>query len=323
MSASVAQNRTSDRLNEVFANAKKRPIPFDNDSRFVFFSDCHRGDNSWGDNFGPNQGLFFHALRYYYQQGYSYIEVGDGDELWHHANFDNIRRAHGHVYWLMSEFHKDKRLHLIWGNHDIERSDPKVVEKHLGTFYDDRQEVHKPLLDGIEVYEGLVLKHDQTGNEIFVVHGHQGSKLNDRNWRIGRFAVRYFWSRLQAFGIKDPTRTSQDPNKQYEVESQIKAWITANNDQVTICGHTHRTEFPDVGDPPYFNDGCCVHPRFITGIELAEGNITLVKWWLTPDNPVKEHGPLYVTRDVIRGPVELAKYYSTSVSAQETEEPVV
>lgn len=318
---SVTAGPTSQRLSEVFAEARQRPISFDDNSRIIFFSDCHRGDNGWGDNFAPNQNLFFHALKYYFQQEYTYIEVGDGDELWHHPDFGNIRRAHDHVYWLMREFHKLGRLHMIWGNHDIERSDPSVVEKDLYTYYDDRAGLEKPLLDGIKVHEGLILKHALTGHEVFVVHGHQGSKVNDQKWRLGRFAVRYGWSRLQAFGIKDPTRVSQDPNKQHQVESLIKQWITANNNQVTICGHTHRTEYPVVGSPPYFNTGCCVHPRFITGIELNEGKITLVKWWLAPDDVARERGPLYVTRDVIRGPEELQQFFGTTISTREVEAP--
>jgi hypothetical protein len=74
----------------VFAGARRQPILFDDSSKFIFFSDCHRGDNSWADNFSPNQLLMFHALTYYYDQGYTYIEVGDGDELWENRDFRTI-----------------------------------------------------------------------------------------------------------------------------------------------------------------------------------------------------------------------------------------
>ena len=36
---------TSKRLTEVFESAHE--IPFDDSGKFVFFSDIHRGDNSW------------------------------------------------------------------------------------------------------------------------------------------------------------------------------------------------------------------------------------------------------------------------------------
>jgi len=48
------------RLTEVFEAAQR--VPFDDDSRIVFFSDCHRGDNSRADGFARNKALFLHAL---------------------------------------------------------------------------------------------------------------------------------------------------------------------------------------------------------------------------------------------------------------------
>lgn len=300
---------TSQRLTEVFDEARRRPLDFDDSSRIILFSDCHRGDNSWADDFAPNQLLHFHALNYYYEQGYTYIEAGDGDELWENPKFDVIRRAHDHIFWRMRQYHKDGRLHLIWGNHDIERQNPEVVKKHLHSYEDERSGKILPLFDGIEVHEGLVLKHAETGQEIFVVHGHQGSRINDQYWRIGKFSVRYGWSRLQAFGIKDPTRPSQDPRKKRDVERKIIRWIRDNDNQVVICGHTHRPRFAQSGKPNYFNIGSCVHPRAITGIEIANGEMSLVKWWTTPDTnsgqPPKEHGPLYVSRQVLVGPRKL------------------
>jgi UDP-2,3-diacylglucosamine pyrophosphatase LpxH len=322
MAKAGTRRRTKRRLDQVYAEARKEPIELTDSSQIVFFSDTHRGDNSWGDNFAPNQGLFFHALRYYHQQGFDYIEVGDGDELWHHADFNNIRRAHDHVFWLMREFHKERRLRMVWGNHDIQRRDPKVVQEQLFEYYNDREDSNEHLLHGIDVKEGLVLKHDETGDEIFVVHGHQGSKINDRYWRVGQLLVRYLWSRLQAFGIKDPTRTSQHPEQQFEVESHIKDWIKDKRNLMVICGHTHRTAYPNPGQLNYFNCGCCVHPRFITGIEIDKGEVSLVKWWLAPDNPVSKHGPLNVTREEIRGPLKLRDFFASG-TITEAVQPVM
>ena len=48
------------RLTEVFELSEK--LPFDDSSKFILFSDCHRGDNSWADDFAQNQTLFFRDL---------------------------------------------------------------------------------------------------------------------------------------------------------------------------------------------------------------------------------------------------------------------
>ena len=289
----------SQRLTEVFRSATE--IPFDDSSKFVLFSDCHRGVNDWADDFANNQGLFFHSLEhYYFEKEFTYIELGDVDELWENRAFADVRRAHSHVFWLMRKFYLDNRLYMIWGNHDIERQSPKTVKDTLYQYRDERTGEVKPLFKGIEVHEGLVLRDSATGGKIFLVHGHQGDPLNDGWWRVGRFSVRYLWRHLQLLGIRDPTRPAKNFKKRGEVEKEIGAWVQANQ-QMTICGHTHRSVFPREGDPPYFNTGSCVHPRCITGLEIQNREITLIKWWYKP----RGDGAMCVTREVMDGPRKL------------------
>ncbi len=57
-------------------------------SRYAIISDCHRGDGSSGDNFLKNQNLYFTALSHYFNHGFSYIELGDGDELWENRRME-------------------------------------------------------------------------------------------------------------------------------------------------------------------------------------------------------------------------------------------
>ena len=58
------------RLDRAYKNAKR--IPFDDTSKFILFSDCHRGDNSFADDFANNRNIYFHALKHYYNQGFQY-----------------------------------------------------------------------------------------------------------------------------------------------------------------------------------------------------------------------------------------------------------
>ena len=68
------------RLDQAFENA---PIlELSESSKLILISDCHRGRGTSNDNFLKNQNLYFAALRYYYREGFTYIELGDGDELW-------------------------------------------------------------------------------------------------------------------------------------------------------------------------------------------------------------------------------------------------
>ncbi|MCB0432843.1 MAG: serine/threonine protein phosphatase, partial [Mangrovimonas sp.] len=116
-----------DRLTRAYKNAKT--IPFDDQSKFIFFSDCHRSDNSFADDFANNRNIYYHALKHYYQEGFQYCEIGDGDELWENLSFQPILEAHKNVYELMKLFHDEGRLHMVWGNHDMVYRNPSYVEK--------------------------------------------------------------------------------------------------------------------------------------------------------------------------------------------------
>lgn len=296
-------------LSSLFKSSEE--IPFDDTSKFILFSDCHRGDNSWADEFANNQNVFFHALNHYYDKGFTYIELGDGDELWENASFEDIREAHSHIFWKMTQFHEESRLYLLWGNHNRKWKRPVNVEKHLYQYHDERKQYQderkkslKPLFKGIKVHEGLILKHQDTGNKIFLAHGHQGDFLNDKFWWFGRFFVRNMWKPLQNFGVKDPTRPAKNFERRESIEKQINKWAKAQR-QVIIVGHTHKPAFPTKDLPVYFNTGSCVHPRCITGIEIEKGEIALVKWFI--DVRSDDIGTLFINRQILEGPMKLQR----------------
>ncbi|MFT7350008.1 MAG: putative phosphodiesterase, partial [Candidatus Paceibacteria bacterium] len=81
-------------------------------------------------------------------------------------------------------------------------------------------------------------------------------------------------------------------------------WILCNGEQMTIVGHTHRPRFPSPGEIPFFNDGSCVHPRSITGIEIEDGAISLIKWHIA----TKTDGTLQIVRVLLEGPQKLVAY---------------
>lgn len=292
------------RLSKVFQKAKDNPIPFDDSSKLAFFSDCHRGDGSWADDFARNENLLCHALDHYYEEGFTYFEIGDGDELWENRHFRDVEFAHRDVFKRMRRLHVKGRLYLIWGNHDGERRSSRNVRQNLYKYYDERTGKDQALFDGIDVHEGLVLKHSDTGKTIFLVHGHQGDLMSDYLWPLGRYFVRHVWRHWQVLGVRDPTSPASNTSKAGKVEIHLEEWAEDKH-QMLIAGHTHLPRFPQGGNPPYFNCGCCVYPHSITGIEIQNGDITLVRWLLR----AKENdGVLYVHRDVRDGPERLRAF---------------
>ncbi len=290
------------RLDNAYKTAKH--IAFNDTSKFILFSDCHRGDNSFADDFANNRNIYFHALKHYYNEGFQYCELGDGDELWENRAFESIFYAHKNVYMLMKQFHDEERLHMIWGNHDMVYRNESYVSKHLNSFFDPKTGAREDLFCDIKYHEGIVLQHEATGQELFLTHGHQADWWNYIFWKWSRFMVRILWKPLNVMGIADPTSPAKNYKELIKVERRTKKWITENDNLITIAGHTHRPRFPEPGDIPFFNDGSCVHPRSITGIEIENGTIALIKWQIV----TTEDGTLKIDRFLLEGPTPLMDY---------------
>jgi len=294
-----------ERLSKVFESSKV--IPFDDSSRFILMSDCHRGDGSWADNFRKNRNNYYAALTYYFKNNFTYIELGDGDELWENDEMDEIISQHGDVFMLLSKFVESNRVYFIYGNHDMVKKKFGAGRRINWRYYDENDRKNILLFESIKVHEGLILQHVKTGYKIFLVHGHQMDFLNDTLSWLSKFLVRYFWRPLEMLGIKDPTSTSKNRQKKASIEEKMTEWVRRNK-HMLIAGHTHRPVFPDPGQVPYFNDGCCVHPNGITGIEIREGWIIPVRW----STKIREDGTLYVDRDEIKEPKKLKDYFDFS-----------
>ncbi len=294
---------TLKKLLSAYENAYK--VPFNEDTRIIFFSDVHRGDNSLSDEFAHNQNIYYHAMEYYFKNGFTYIEVGDGDELWEQTKFHIIRYAHSPVFMLLKKFHDDHRFIMLYGNHNMTFENPKNVKKNLYTFYDEYEDETKVLFQGIKVHEAVVLVNEKIPLEIFVVHGHQGDFINDQIWPVMRTLNRYFWRYFHTVGFQNPASPAKNAHKRHKIEINYSKFIAAYN-KVLIVGHTHRPKFPKPGDLPYFNTGCCIFPRNITGIEIVDNQISLIEWRTIPDSD----GNLRIIRRVIRGPRPLSDFAS-------------
>lgn len=293
---------TSKRISKIFESADK--ILFDDSSRFILMSDVHRGDGSLADDFSNNESPYYAALTYYFKENYTYIEIGDGDELWKNKRLSDIFPMHRDTFLLLTKFFTKDRLYFIFGNHDMVKSKNKFKENNLYQCFDHQNKMNAPLFKDIKIHEGLILCHKLTNQKILLIHGHQASFLDCDLWRLRRFLVRHLWKHLELFGVNDPTSAAKNYDKKDAIEIKLTKWVTQNK-YMLIAGHTHRPMFPEIGEPPYFNDGSCVHPRAITGIEIADGNIVLVKWSVK----TKDDGSLFIGREVLAGPKKLKNYF--------------
>ena len=297
---------SQDSLTKAYKEAKR--ISFSDQSKFIFFSDCHRGDGSFADDFANNRNVYQHALRYYYDNDFTYIELGDGDELWENLFFKDVLEANKSVYLQLQKFYLENRLEMIYGNHDMVYKNPDIVKKNFSHYFDIKAGKELPLMPNLKFQEAIVLENTETKQEIFLTHGHQADFMNYVGWKINRFFVRILWKPLQIWGIKDPTSPAKNYIERLKVERKIKKWIADNGNKITIVGHTHRPHFPKPlkNELNFFNDGSCVHPRSITGIEITEGKIALIKWFID----TKDDGVLQIVKEYVENPENISDYKS-------------
>ena len=289
---------------------KAKVLPLNKDTKYILFSDLHKGNNSYADDFVHNMRIYKEALHHYYKNDFTYIELGDGLELWENRKIKPIIKAHQVIFDLLKDFHKQKRLYLLYGNHDMVMMYPFMVKKLLGSVFTN-----------LIYYESILLQTENPKNNFLLLHGHQADYMNYLFWWFHRFLVRYVWKPLQLIGITDPTSPAKNFKELIKVERRMKEWIQINNNQPVIFGHTHRPRFPlpslsqrckDAKNTdekkvlekeiPMFNTGSCVHPESIIGIEIVDMQISMVKWQDDGDSQK-------TVKVVLEGPVDLDKYF--------------
>ncbi len=268
-------------------------LPLHPDSGYILFSDCHRADGRANDNFLKNEFLYLAALRYYDRRGYTYLELGDGDELWENRSMEKIKEMHPHSFELLARLQSERRAYFIYGNHDLQKKDAGFCKKYLSTYRNSHSLRDHPLFPDSCFYSGILLEDPLHKKNIFLTHGHQVEIMNSTFCKVNRFLVRYLWKNLELLGAPDPTSAAKNNTKKDRAEKRLCAWASENN-LILIAGHTHR---PMTGskNSPYFNTGSCVHPAGITGIEIEHRTITLVKWSLG----TKSDQTVYVKREVL------------------------
>lgn len=216
------------RLTELYNSTDQnvvKNLPLNTNTKYALFSDLHLGDGGNSDLFKDNEKTMKSALGYYKKNGYSIILMGDIEELWQFNFIDIYEKYNKSIYELLRSFPTNK-VHRIFGNHDCDWKSPPT----------DPIQCNKEIQHGAP--EAIRL-----GDEIFLVHGHQGDKTCDRKTWESRY-----WARMgeplvpigKIFGISNCMATqSQVPSNR---EKLYYDWAKEKN-VFLICGHTHNAIF--------------------------------------------------------------------------------
>lgn len=312
-------------------------IPFDmQNARIIILSDQHKGARDYADDFRHTEKNYLAALRHYYDQGFTFVNLGDCEELWESTPSTVI--DHNHAPLLEeARFEAAGRYMRVYGNHDLEWAYAIQQNLYLKPLFGPKLIVHEGLL--------LTTRYHEQEYAIFLTHGHQGDQRSDGN-AFSMWFVAAIWTPIQRFlGISTDTITDS-----FELVDRhnimMYEWSATQQNLLFISGHTHKPVFASLDHidrlntqlekalienddaavaaiqqelerrqqeyagkklvktmvkPSYFNTGCCCFSDGdLTGIEIDRGMVRLVKWKANGDTGnriVLEESPLYYLFD--------------------------
>ena len=295
---------------------KKGPVfeTTDTDARFIIFSDQHKGAKNGSDDFMLAEPNYLAALNYYFDQNFHFISLGDEEELWENTIWP-VKAKNKESTALQNKFHQKNSYTKVFGNHDIFWQNDPFAGLYLLDMYDKGIKIDEAVLIKIKI-DGEVLPifltHGHQGdgqsdgnpfsawfvgriwaplqtylnlnpnipaanNELKTAHNlfmYEWSKQDNNPVLItGHTHQPVFASLTHLERLYKKLDTARTANDEAASEKLNKEIVFRQNEYDFVVGTYGEVK------PYYFNAGCCCFvDGDITGIEIADGKISLIKW---------------------------------------------
>lgn len=306
----------SDLYNGIKSNEGKmgQMLPFDATiDKFIIFSDQHKGARDGADVFAKAAKNYLAALEYYNRNHFFYISLGDSEELWENLLI-TVKRHNKATFEAEKLFIARNAFIKIFGNHDLYWGNDPLVAIGLQSVYGQKIGIYegvilKTTIKGrpMEIYmthghQGDLQSDGNWFSKWFVsnVWGpfqaylriNPNTPANNNELKSDHNRIMYEWSSKKENVLLITGHTHQPVFRSLtQLESLYeKLGIAKQNNntgeaallQSKINGlHLKPSMPPDFKGylDTYFNSGCCCFDDGdITGIELADGCIRLIKW---------------------------------------------
>ncbi|MEI2747723.1 MAG: hypothetical protein V9E88_03050 [Ferruginibacter sp.] len=90
-------------------------------AKIIIFSDQHKGNGTWADDFKACSRNYCAALNHYNSQGYTLINMGDSEELWK-FKINDIMKVHHETFIAEAAFHPNTIHKNFWqSRHHLEK----------------------------------------------------------------------------------------------------------------------------------------------------------------------------------------------------------
>ena len=306
----------TDLYNSLITSPGKRGvvIPFDaGRDRFVILSDQHKGTRNYADDFAKAESNYLASLDYYLKQHYNYINLGDSEELWKNGIL-GVKKYNKSTFEKEKLFLQNNAFFKIFGNHDLYWDNDPLASIMLLQIYGRRVKVHEGLILQTHINNkplSIYLTHGHQGDlqsdgnwfskwfvsnvwgpfQAYLQINPNTPATND-HVKTQHNQIMYDWSSRQNNLLLITGHTHQPVFRSLTHLERLyidleKAESEGNSAlikrlQQQISKHVMKGEnkftFPGYR-PSYFNSGCCCFDDGdITGIEITEGCMRLVKW---------------------------------------------
>lgn len=313
----VEQEKTFIRLDEHRKKAKKVPFNFKLD-KYVIFSDTHKGNGGKTDFFKKNEAIYCIALDYYLKSNFTLILAGDIEEGWKFDMEEVVDCYGETAFKMEKKFvdADGDRYYRIYGNHDHDWKREDIRNKFLKPVLGDI-EVHPAVILGEKTiivhghegdptadqlrgfYRWFVNRFGRSWQEFF---GIKRSAATNYKIREKRDRYLYAWAKEKELLLiaghthkamfESFSEKSQLNQKMKVLEKQLKGTPTSDVIKRLLLEKSieqikellRKLKKHKLGEdsekpvPCYFNDGAGLYRSGITGIELENGRIRLVKW---------------------------------------------
>jgi predicted phosphodiesterase len=282
--------------------------------KFIVFSDQHKGAKNGSDDFKMAEPTYTAALEHYFANGFHLISLGDTEELWENLIWP-VMSKNKTTTEVEKKFVVQKRFTKVFGNHDLFWHNDPFASLYLKNMYGEAVPVYEAVVLQTS-YEGketnIFLTHGHQGDgqsdgnplSAWIVSRiwaplQSYLKINPntpayhREMKTTHNRFMYEWSKEKNNPVLITGHTHQPVFASLtHLERLYKSLIAAEKENNPSKIHLlkqeigfRQKEYEYVQanymnmKPYYFNTGCCCFSDGdITGIEIADGMIRLVKW---------------------------------------------
>lgn len=309
-------------------------IPFDLAAdRFIIFSDQHKGAKNGADDFMLCEPNYLAALDYYFENNYHLIALGDCEELWENT-LSSVLRHQQPSFDRYRAFAATNRFCKTIGNHDLDWKNNPLIMAQIKTIFATDLPVYDGILLQTTIegrVRNILCTHGHQGDKasdgnwfskFFVskiwaplqalLKINPNTPAYDAQLKTLHNRLMYEWSNAQKDLLLVTGHTHQPVFESLtHIERLYRQLLmaraagdekTARETEAEI--QKRKFEYSHVSDdylkmkPAYYNSGCCCNnDGDITGIEIEDGCLRLVKWAIkdgVPNRQIQEEEKLAI-----------------------------